>query len=331
MARIFKRRKSWYVDYSYKGKRIRKRVGKDKKTAELVLKDIEVKMAKGKFLGVKEDTNITFSEFNEKYLEFCKANNTETTYGRKLSVAEILKKEFGDRPLRDINPEMVERVKSDAREGLEASTINRRLSYLKHMFNLAVEWEYIGENPASNVKKLREPPGRVRCLSEEEEKRLLRECVYDIYDIVLLDLNTGLRRGELFALKWSDVDLENRKLTVRNGKNGEQRIIPLNEVAVSALRDAKNKSNGKYIFPGIDGGKRKDLKTGFNNACRRAGIEDFTFHDLRHTFASRLVRKGVDLLTVKELLGHKSIVMTQRYAHLAEDSLAKAVSKLAQN
>ncbi|MEE9158875.1 MAG: site-specific integrase, partial [Gammaproteobacteria bacterium] len=149
--------------------------------------------------------------------------------------------------------------------------------------------------------------------------------------MVLLSLNTGLRRGEVLQLKWTDIDLLQRKLVVRgdNAKSGKTRFLPLNDEALTTLQHWKiNAGSSEWVFAGIDGGRMKGIKTSWSGVLERAGIMDFRWHDLRHHFASRLVMKGVDLNTVRELLGHSDLSMTLRYAHLSPEHKADAVARL---
>jgi integrase len=149
--------------------------------------------------------------------------------------------------------------------------------------------------------------------------------------IVLLSLNTGLRRGEILQLKWADVDLRQRELIVRgdNAKSGKTRHIPLNNEALTTLQQWRSDSRSTgWVFAGNNGKCMQAVKSSWNRALRRAGIDDFRWHDLRHNFASRLVMSGVDLNTVRELLGHADLTMTLRYAHLSPEHKADAVARL---
>ena len=154
--------------------------------------------------------------------------------------------------------------------------------------------------------------------------------------LALLALNTGMRRGELFNLKWSDVDMEKPELEVRGeedddgtgSKSGQTRTIPLTREGLEVLRDWQSTTGAAdgLVFPAEDGGRMTDIKTAWGGLLRAAGIKGFRFHDLRHTFASWLVMRGTDLYTVRDLLGHASIQMTERYAHLAPEHRAAAVA-----
>ena len=216
----------------------------------------------------------------------------------------------------------------------------------------AVEWEMVDESILKKVRKaklLEENNKRLRYLSKEECGTLINECNKRMKPIVIMALNTGMRRGEILKLQWDNVDLRHGFILLDITKNGERREIPLNGTSKSLLEELKkgNKgnvealhkenndnvtpypSNNPYVFyDPITGNPYSDLKTGFNSACKRAGIKDFHFHDLRHTFASQLVMAGIDLTTVSRLLGHKSLAMTLRYSHLSPQHMTKAVDVL---
>ena len=181
------------------------------------------------------------------------------------------------------------------------------------------------------VKLLKENNRRLRYLSIEECQMLLKACDLHIRPIVTMALNTGMRKGEILGLTWDNVDLKHGFILLEqeDTKNGERREIPINAAVRGALQGVTRRLGVPYVFHDPETGKPyKDVKKGFNGACRRAGIKDFHFHDLRHTFASHLVMAGQDLTTVKELLGHKTLAMTLRYSHLAPSHKVKAVDVL---
>jgi integrase len=194
---------------------------------------------------------------------------------------------------------------------------------------MAIDWDKAVENPVKKIRFAREDNGRVRFLSPDEETRLLAHCSNPLRPVIITALNTGLRRSELLALSRDDVDFERGLVTVRAAyaKNGKSRSVPMNTMLTHTLEAVKIKSAGA-VFCKQDGKPYRDFRTAFEGAVKRADIPDFTFHDLRHTFASPLVMKGVDLPTVKELMGHKHINMTLRYTHLANSHKKDAVSKL---
>ena len=273
---------------------------------------------------------------------------------------------FDDVRLAGMSQFAIERWRSTRlKGGVKAATVNRDFAALRAALTKAVEWRAIKAHPMSAVKVSKvDTTGHVRYLSEDEETRLLdalkardeqrrtererandwrRERGYDelpafgvytdhLHPLVVLALHTGCRRGELFDLQWRDVDLVGARLTVRaeTAKSGRARVVPMNTDAVNAVRAWRPAvvEAAHYVFPGDDGGRLQDIKTAFLKVVRDVGLKDFRFHDLRHSFASNLVAAGVDLNTVRELLGHADLKMTIRYAHLAPEHKAAAVAKL---
>ena len=269
--------------------------------------------------------------------------------------------------LAELSAFTIERWRSDRlKAGKKATTVNRDFAALRAALSKAIEWGLLKQaHPMATVKPSRtDTIGHIRYLDDDEARRLLAALAarddrrraerenanewrrargydelptHDVYTdhltpIVTLALHTGCRRGELFNLCWRDVDLVGALLTVTgdSAKSGLSRRIPLNSEAVKVLRAWKpaNPERDGYVFPGEDGARLEDIKTAFLKLVKDATIERFRFHDLRHTFASKLVMAGVDLNTVRELLGHADLKMTLRYAHLAPEHKAAAVAKL---
>jgi integrase len=200
------------------------------------------------------------------------------------------------------------------------------------MFNLAIDWGYAKDNPVRRVKLFSEDNLNLkeRILTDDEEERLLEASKSHLRPIILTALHTGMRRGEILGLKWHQVDLAKRIIRVEKTKSGKNRFIPISEFLMLELVKLK-KENGTSQFVFLNPRTRKpmtDVKTSFNAATRRAGIYGLRFHDLRHTFASRLVEMGFDLITVKDLLGHNSVITTQRYTHANAEQKKKAVHAL---
>jgi hypothetical protein len=194
---------------------------------------------------------------------------------------------------------------------------------------MALENEKVTANPFRKIKLQKENHRRVRYLTDNEEERLLKVLPKIYHPLVLLALHTGMRKTEQLSLRWEDVDLKQRVITVRDSKTGRSRHIPTNQVVVDTLQGVPWMTSNPYVFPGVREGERlKDLPKDWEDYVEKAGIVNSHWHDLRHTFASRLVMGGVDLYTIKELLGHQNIEMTQRYAHLAPGHLHKAVEVL---
>lgn len=325
---IFKKGKNWYIDYYFKGKRKRKKIGPSRKLAEQVLKDVQIKIVKGEYLGVYEEKKILFEDFAKQYLEYAKANKSFSTFRRDRVSVKHLISAFKGKYLFEIRPEIIENYKLTRLKKVKPAPINRELACLKHMYSKAIEWGYVNKNPVKGTKRLKEPPGRLRFLKTEEVKKLLKACPEYLCSIVICALNTGMRKGEILNLKWSNVDLKNRKITVINTKNNESRVIPINQTLYQQLLALYRSKNGEYVFSNKNGLPFLDIKKGFSAALKRARIKDFRFHDLRHTFGSHLVMQGVDLRTVQQLMGHKDIKMTMRYSHLSPGHVQEAVKKL---
>ncbi len=324
---IFKKGKNWFIDYYVQGRRKRESIGPSKELAQIVLKKRKVQMAEGKFLDVKKEKKIHFREMARLYLESYSKPNKRSWDRDELSIKH-LNTFFGNKYLHEITALDIENYKIERRQKVSPATVNRELACLKHIYAKAIEWGKIASSPASKVKKFREPNHRVRYLEEEEIERLHEACSEHLKPIIAVALNTGMRKGEILDLKWVDVNLRTRVISILNSKNGEKREIPINEDLARTLLAVPKNPKSPYVFCKEDGMPYREVKVGFRAALRRAKIKNFRFHDLRHTFASRLVMRGVDLKTVQELLGHKDIRMTLRYSHLSADHKRAAVEKL---
>lgn len=332
-----KRRFNYWIEFYDEQKNIRRqRIGTRRSLAATTLAKRKVEVAEGKFLDKKkEPEKIKFKDLAKDYTKWAELNNK--TPDRKIRVLQGLLPFFGDKFVGEITTWQIEKYlhhrknRKETSKQIKPATINREVSLLKHMFNKAIEWKRLRENPAKSIKKLRENNRRLRFLTEEEIAALLAICVGYLRDIVLVALCTGMRKGEIFNLQKQDINLDTGMIHVSDSKNNETREIPINDILCPALQTILHNTMDPqdYIFANPKTGKPyDDIKKSFKTALRNAGVKDFTFHDLRHTFASHLVMNGVDLMTVKELLGHKDIKMTMRYAHLSPDHKRIAVQKL---
>lgn len=326
---IYKRGRVWWVDYFDQN---RERIQEssrstNRRDAESLLNIRKSEILRGVF---RRPVKIAFGEFGKRYMEHAKIN--KRSWLRDEQMLGHLERFFGsERQLTEITSADIEGYKMHRRASVSGSTVNREMALLKRMFNLAIEWDlYLGLNPFRKVKFFREYNTGLRVLSPEEEEELLRNAAPYIQDLVRFALNTGLRIGEIFGLLWSSVDWERNILNVFAPKTQKVREVPLNAEARKVLEFWRLGKKNEFVFYNPESGKPfVDLKTGFKLACNKAGITDVTWHTLRHTFASRLVNRGVDIVTVKELLGHSSLSVTMRYAHTNLDSKQAAVEKLA--
>ena len=323
----------WYIYYRVDGRRVRKVVRNAQSRAD-ALKALHVEVAdafRGKHGFKKEMRRMKFKDFAEEYIEnYAKVN--KRSWQDDVYCIGIINKRLGSSYIDALKSLDIERFKSERlKKGISKSRINRYIALLKRMFNLAIDWRYLEENPAKKVKLYSEKDNlKERILTKEEEKRLLEESSEHLKPIILTALYSGLRRGEVLSLKWNQIDFSRRTIRAEKTKSCKIRIIPINNLLFQELTRLKEHSGkSDYVFLNPKTRKPlKEVKTAFNAAVRRAGISGVRFHDLRHTFASRLVEKGVDLITVKELLGHHSVVITQRYTHSNSEQKRKAVENL---
>ena len=196
------------------------------------------------------------------------------------------------------------------------------------MFNKALAWgKFSGQNPMSQVKLFKENNKRVRFLEKNEIVKLLSSCDKHLRPIVIVALNTGMRKAEILGLKWRDIDFRRGIIHLYDTKNGEKREAPINKQAKTALIRTRRDPGSEFVFT-YRGKPIGNIRKTFSTALKKSDIKNFCFHDLRHTYASHLVMAGVDLNTVRELLGHKSLAMTLRYSHLSPDHKQRAVNIL---
>jgi|SRR3989339_21132 len=330
MARVYfdDRTEWWCMDYrDATGHRKQVRAGRTKTLAEAVLAKRLDEVVKENLYGRPAISKVKLEEFGKEYLEkYAKVN--KRSWGRdRISIAH-LNKFFDGKSLSEITPKDIESYKVHRQTSVGKTTINRELACLKCMFNQSIKWGYMKENPVRSVSLFKENNQRVRYLEPQERDRLLAYCPAHLKPIVITALNTGLRRSELLNLTWADIDFDRHLIRVRQSKTGEPRYIPINNLLTETLQDVTKRINSPYIFGDESGTPYKSVRKSFDNALKKAGIKDFHFHDLRHCFASYLIMAGVDLRTVQELMGHKTITMTLRYTHLSPSHKQAAVNKL---
>ena len=342
-----KGRNYWMVDlYDKAGRRIRRKVGGSKKQAERVEAELKVKIANEAFLGIVDPKRIRLRDFTGEFLEWAavnRAKSTTTNYG--YTIKELLPI-WGDLFLQQITPKMVEdfkvlRAKQVSRlsenKRVKPRTVNKDLNVIKCLFTHAVDWGYLKESPAKKVTKLKATDDSFRFLSQEEADLLLDACgsskCKDLYAIVVTGMHTGMRKEELFNLQWQHIKFKERVIEVVSSedhptKTRKSRTIPMSDFLTTMLRKHPRRIGSPYVFVSQYGNKFKDIHSTLDGARRKAGIEHLTPHTLRHTFASWAVMAGVDLVSVKDLMGHSSIEQTMRYAHLSPQHLRASVSFL---
>ena len=282
--------------------------------------------------------DITLRAWITRYLEGTVNRNKqgEILYGRRWSllIGRRLITQITVDDLRRIQARMRAKMKVNKKEEQRLwadATINRHFAFLRHVLMLAVKDDKLTKNPVSSLKFFPEA-NRTRFLTSEELDRLKGVMNQDDWKLVAFAVETGLRRGEQFSLRWNQVDLENEVLTLPMPKGGKTRHVPLSEGAKTILRSFDSFLRSAWVFPGLKDvthpmDSRAFLRRSFEPGLRRAGITGACWHSLRHTAASRRVMAGVDLVSVKEILGHRDIETTMRYAHLAPGHLREAVNR----
>lgn len=332
---LVKRGKVWWMSFTYHGTRIRRSTStSDKRLAEAILAKVKTQIVEGEFFDKLEERERKFREMMERYLKEQSVLKAPKSRVRDVSALKHLLPVFGEKLLAEITPKSLAAYKTQRRiEGAAPATTNKELQLVRHAFNLTIrEWEWCRNNPMHKVSM--EPVHNQvdRWLTADEETRLLNASPVWLREIIIFALNTGMRQGEILALKWQDVDFCRGTLVVMKSKNRERRTVPLNNIVfelLAAKRAACGGKDGLVFLTGLGNPlQARYLVRAFTKARDRADIPDFRFHDLRHTFATRLVQKGVDLYKVQRLLGHKTGLMTQRYAHHSPESLRDGVKVL---
>jgi len=329
MAKVRKRGNAWQIDYfDPNGRRVRKSF-KKKSEAEAELGKRVSLIAEDRYLDVKKETKVTFDELVEKYVENFKH---QRSFDRsKRFFIRTLTDRFSGRMLSTITYYECERFLTDRKNTptwcgklRTASTINKEVNTLRHMLKKAVSWGMLERNPFDRGETLhiKENNSRLRYLSNEEIDALLEECPPYLEDIVEVDLHTGMRRGELLSLRWSQI--AGGFIYLDKTKIDEPRQIPIDDDLDVILKRIRKRQWSKgikseYVFCDDEGRRFTEVKRSFGSALKRAGITDFRFHDLRHTFASHYVMRGGSLKALQRILGHKDISMTMRYSHLSKE------------
>lgn len=320
------------IDYrDENGKRVQLAVEGGREEAIRVLQKKLIEVFKRKQGLERRRKNIGFKTFaqpfREDYMMTARRNFQSDIYR-----LNILCDYFKETDLRSITPLKVERLRKERlKAGNSKSTCNRYLALMKRLFNVAREEGYAEENPVQKVKLFSEKDTlKERILTEEEEERLYVASANYLKPILVIALNTRMRKGEILNLRPAQIDLKARRIRVEKTKSGKVRHIPINEVLLYELRRLRGcgRGDGLVFFNPSTMKPYVDLKRQFRNACGRAEIKGLRFHDLRHTFATRLAEMGVHIKDIRDLLGHSSITITQRYTHPSDERKKTAVELL---
>ncbi|MDH5667670.1 MAG: tyrosine-type recombinase/integrase [Nitrospira sp.] len=335
MMGLMKRNHVWWMSFMYQGRQVRRSTGTtDKRLAESILCKVKVQIAEGQFFERREEQDRTFGAMMDRYLTERSVLKAPKSHLRDRQALNHLLPVFGEMVLAEVSPKLLAGYKAQRRiEGAAPATINKELQLVRHAFNIAMrEWEWCRENPMHRVSMEPVQNEVDRWLTAKEEDALMAAASSWLREIITFALNTGMRQGEILNLQWQDVDFTRGTLMVMKSKNGTRRTIPLNST-VYELLSAKQAATGTSCGPVFNSPLGNTLHVRFLvrefcTARDRAEIPDFRFHDMRHTFATRLVQRGIDLYKVQRLMGHKTGTMTQRYAHHSPESLRDGVNVL---
>jgi site-specific recombinase XerD len=308
------------------GNRRREKAGKLTAALDLI-RQRKAQVAKNEYIAPRQKRVWTFRKLAEENIRAKGSRLKPLSLYTDRSRLAILLPIMGHIRMDRLTGARIEELLGGMAEGRSGSTINRYRSFISSCFAYAVKTNKATANPCQRVARWKENEARVRWLRPEEETRLRKEFVCDQHEWEFeLAVSTGMRRGEQYGAKWAEVDVEHDVMTVR-GKTG-RRHVQLNEEAKAALEKLRAMSGEKeFVCPDANSGAVRDLRQWFRTACDAAKVTNFRWHDLRHTFASRLVMAGADIRVVQELLGHASIVQTMKYSHLSAEHRRRAVSK----
>jgi len=335
MAKPFKRKikskngitnQYWYIRYPLNSKEKWESIGKvgvvTKTYAQQVLNERIRQIRMGQEDQILNEVP-TLSNYKDEYIRYKRDVKKNRSWERDVLSLKHLIKYLGDSKLSSITSKQIKDYQaSRIDEGAASATVNRELSCLKNLFNEAKrDRKFFGDNPVSLVKQLEENNEKTRVLSRGEEVLLLEQCNEHLRPIVITALNTGMRKMEILSLKWENVDLENKLITIlsTNSKSKRTKYIPINTSLKSELLRQRLKTGfNKYVFltPLGENYKKADSLNSFKRACGRAGLNDVTFHTLRHTFGTRGVEATGNVVAVSKILGHADLKTTMRYVHV---------------
>ena len=328
---VYKKNGKYYCRFQIDGERHNYSCKSATSLKEARLYENSLKLKVFNEIGINTPKKKKLSKMDSLYiLCFNYSKQNKRSFKSDRIMLGIIKEYFGNPNINDITPNKLEEFKTYLlyERQVKPSTVNRYKALLSKMFSLGIDNGLIDDNPVKKMKSLREENFKIRFLTKDEEVKLyeaLSKSPKYLMDIVTLDLQTGMRKSEILNLKWKDIDFDFMFIEVLQSKSGKSRKIPLSDKALSVLNSIPVES--EFVFH-IKQNKIGDIKKCWNTALKNAGIKDFRFHDLRHTVATRMVEKGIDLVVVKEILGHADISTTMRYAHAVPERKKSAINVL---
>ena len=296
---------------------------------------IEAGMLEGQFKSTEAKFH-TLADLIDHYIEEVLPRKSQSSINMQTQQLKWWQVHLGFHPLADITPALIAEHRDILSRSRANSTVNRYLAALSHALTFSVkELGWLDESPMRKVSKPKEPRGRVRFLSENERASLLDACKDStskyLYIVVVLALSTGARKMELLSLTWRDVDLQRAIIYIQDSKNGDCRTLPLTGYALQLMRQhvTAQRIDTPLLFPGPrTGTKPLSIRTAWLSAVKRAGIENFTFHDLRHSAASYMLMSGATLGEIGEILGHRNYETTRKYVHQSESHTRGVVERM---
>lgn len=333
---LYKRGSVWWMSFSHHGEQFRRSTEtEDKKLATRIFDKLKGDIAEGKWFEGLEGDHTTFRELMDKYMaEYSAINKAPRSHERDKGLRKHLDPVFGNIVLTEITPRQIAEYKVKRRqEGAAPRTVNYELILMGHAFNLALrEWEWVKENPVSKVRKEKVNNFIERWLTHEEEAKLIEASPKWLQEIIIFAIHTGFRESEILDLTWKQVDFHRRTITLYEQKNKNVDTLPVSQTALQVLKQRYECMQGESLRVFLNQcGKRifaQNLIRSFHGAIKKAGIERLRFHDLRHTFATRLVQNGVDLYRVQKLGRWKTTSMIMRYAHHYPESLRPGIETM---
>ena len=300
------------------------------------IQDTESAIREGRHFKTVEAKKHTFADLVDRYIKTELPKYNEKEQKERKSKLLWWKDKLGVYSLADITPPLIVECRDSLAETRAPATVVRYLAALSHSFKIAVnEWQWVQENPTRKVTRPTEPDWRIRWLDDDERIRLLAACKESssdwLYMCVILALSTGMRLSELMSLQWQDVNLKDGFLILHKTKNGTRRRVPLSGLGLSLLHEHNKirRIDTPLLFPSISNSQQPiDIRSAFKYAMERADVKDFHWHDLRHCTASYLAMNGASLPEIAEVLGHKTLNMVKRYAHLSDGHVSNVVASM---
>jgi len=299
----------------------------------------ETAIREGRHFKTAEAKKHTLADMIDRYLRDVLPTKSQAAQINQGAHLTWWRKQIGETLLADVTPALIAEYRDKIAQGDDKpranATVVRYMAALSHAFTLAIrEWDWLEESPMRKVSKPKEPRGRVRFLSDDERERLLDTCKASynpyLYPAVVLALSTGTRKMESLGLRWRDIDFQRQTITLHDTKNGERQTLPLKGHALDLIQQLfeVRRMDSDFVFPSRNGKKPFDLRRSWVAAMKNADISDFHWHDLRHSTASYLAMNGATLAEIAQVLGHKTLAMVKRYAHISESHTADVVARM---